>query len=243
MERVPTGIEGLDDLIEGGFPKKRMILVSGATGTGKTIFSAQFIYKGATEYDEPGIFVTLDERPNLIREDMLQFGWNFRKEEEKDMIRIIDASIAKVGFPSEEEYSMPETGFDIDKLLVEIIRTAKEMDAKRVVVDSLPALGFRYNNETDIRNAILKISYVLSKSGLTSIITSEIPEGGRQYSKFGVEEFVADGVIVLSFLGEGGPSVRTLHIRKMRGTQHSPYIHPMEITRERGIIVYSIEEE
>ena len=241
MERVPTGIEGLDDLLEGGFPRNRLILVSGATGTGKTIFSAQFIYKGATEYDEPGIFVTLDERPNLIREDMLQFGWNFRREEEKDMIRIIDASVAKVGLPSQEEYHMPESGFDIDRLLVEIARAAKEMGAKRVVVDSLPALGFRYTSENEIRNAILKISYVLSKLGITSIITSEIPEGSGRFSKYGVEEFVADGVIVLSFLVGEGPAVRTLHIRKMRGTNHSPYLHPMEITRERGIVVYPVE--
>jgi KaiC/GvpD/RAD55 family RecA-like ATPase len=177
MERVPTGIEGLDDLIEGGFPRRRMILVSGACGTGKTIFSAQFIYKGAVEYDEPGIYVTLDERPDLIREDMLQFGWDFKREEERDMIRIIDASIAKVGLPSDEVYHMPETGFDLDRLLVEIIKAAKEMGAKRVAVDSLPALGFRYDNESDIRKAILKMSYVLMKSGLTSIITSEIPEG------------------------------------------------------------------
>ena len=242
MERVPTGIDGLDDLIEGGFPKRRMMLISGATGTGKTIFSAQFIYKGAVEYDEPGILVTLDERPNLIREDMLQFGWDFKKEEEKDMIRIIDASIAKVGLPSEEVYHMPESGFDLDRLLVEIIKAAKEMGAKRVAVDSLPALGFRYDSENEIRKAILKMSYVLMKSGLTSIITSEIPEGAKQFSKYGVEEFVADGVIVLSYLGAGGPAVRTLHIRKMRGTAHSPHIHPMEITRERGIVVYPVDD-
>ncbi len=239
---MPTGIEGLDELMEGGFPKRRMILVSGACGTGKTIFSAQFIYKGAVEYDEPGIFVTLDERPNLIREDMLQFGWDFKREEERDMIRIIDASIAKVGLPSEEVYHMPESGFDLDRLLVEIIKAAKEMGAKRVAVDSLPALGFRYDSESDIRKAILKMSYVLMKSGLTSIITSEIPEGSKQYSKYGVEEFVADGVIILSYLGGGGATTRTLHIRKMRGTAHSPYIHPMEITRERGITVYPIED-
>ncbi len=239
---MPTGIEGLDELMEGGFPKRRMILVSGACGTGKTIFSAQFIYKGAVEYDEPGIFVTLDERPNLIREDMLQFGWDFKREEERDMIRIIDASIAKVGLPSEEVYHMPESGFDLDRLLVEIIKAAKEMGAKRVAVDSLPALGFRYDSESDIRKAILKMSYVLMKSGLTSIITSEIPEGSNQYSKYGVEEFVADGVIILSYLGGGGATTRTLHIRKMRGTAHSPYIHPMEITRERGITVYPIED-
>ncbi len=238
---MPTGVEGLDELIEGGIPKRRMVLVSGATGTGKTVLSTQFLYKGAVEYDEPGIFVTLDERPDILREDMLQFGWDLAEEEAKDMIRIIDASIAKIGFPSEEIYHMPESGFDLDKLLIEIVKSAKEMGAKRIVVDSLPALGFRYTSEAEIRNAVLKVSYVLRKTGLTAIITSEIEEGSKRFSKFGVEEFVADGVIVLAFPGSMGPAPRTLHIRKMRGTDHSPHIHPVEIIRNRGMVVYPVD--
>jgi len=125
MDRVPTGIDGLDELIEGGIPRRRMILVSGSTGTGKTIFSSQFIYRGATDYNEPGIFVTLDERPETIREDMLQFGWDFRKLEQEGMIRIIDGTVSRVGIPSEEDYALPETGFNLDKLLVEIIKSIK----------------------------------------------------------------------------------------------------------------------
>ncbi len=242
MDRVPTGIDGLDELLEGGFPRRRLILVSGACGTGKTIFSAQYIYKGAVEYDEPGIFVTLDERPDIIREDMLQFGWDFKAIEREGYIRIIDASIAKIGIPSEEEYAMPASGFDMDKLLMEIVKAAKEMGAKRVAVDSLPALGFRYENDAEIRKAILKMSYVLMKIGATTIVTSEIPEGSQTFSRYGVEEYVADGVIVLRYGDVGGRAARSLHIRKMRGTKHSPYIHPMEITRERGIVVYPVEE-
>jgi len=203
MERVPTGIEGLDELLEGGFPRRRTVLVAGATGTGKTIFCSQFIYKGAVEYDEPGILVTLDERPQLIREDMIQFGWDFKREEEKDMVRIIDATVAKVGLPSDEVYSMPMSGFDLDRLLVEIIRSAKEMGAKRVAVDSLPALALRYESEADIRKAVLKLTYALAKSGLTALITTEIPEGSNTFSKYGVEEYVTDGVIVLSPIHDG----------------------------------------
>ena len=97
MNRVPTGIIGLDELIEGGFPESRSVLLSGACGTGKSIFCAQFIYQGAKKYNDPGIYVTLDERPNLIREDMMRFGWDFRKLEDQNMIQIIDGSIAKIG--------------------------------------------------------------------------------------------------------------------------------------------------
>ncbi len=241
MERAPTGIDGLDELIEGGIPRRRMVLVSGSTGTGKTIFSAQFIYRGAVDYGEPGVFVTLDERPATIREDMLQFGWDFKALEDKGMIRIIDGTVTKVGIPSEEEYALPETGFSLDKLLVEVIKAVKEMGAKRLVVDSLPALGFKYDTEVEVRKAILKMSYVLAKTGVTSIVTTEIPENAGVYSKYGVEEYVADGLIVLRYGSLGGRATRTLQVRKMRGTKHSEFVHPLEITRERGIVVYPIE--
>ena len=239
MERVPTGIDGLDELIEGGIPRRRTILVTGSCGTGKTIFSAQYIYRGAVDYEEPGIFVTLEEDPQEFREDMLQFGWDFKALEEKGLIRIIDASVTRLGIPSEEEHALPETGFSMDKLLVEIVKASKEMGAKRIALDSIPAIGFRYEHVADVRNAILKLSYVLRKAGLTGVVTSETE--GERYSKYGVEEYVTDGVIVLRYGSLGERIMRSLQIVKMRGTRHSEHIHPMEITRERGIVVYPVE--
>ncbi len=241
MERVPTGIDGLDELIEGGFPRRRVILVTGGCGTGKTIFSAQYIYRGAVDYDEPGIYVTLEQNPQEFREDMLQFGWDFKALEEKGLVRIIDASVARIGIPSEEEYALPETGFSLEKLLIEIVKSAKEMGAKRVAVDSIPAIGFRFEREFDVRNAILKLSYVLKRVGLTGVLTTETGKGG-EYSRYGVEEYVTDGVIVLRYGSMGDRIMRSLQIRKMRGTKHSEHIHPVEITRERGMVVYPIEE-
>ncbi len=241
MDRVPTGIDGLDELIEGGFPRRRVILVTGACGTGKTIFSAQYIYRGAVDYDEPGIYVTLEQFPREFREDMLQFGWDFRNLEEQGLVRIIDASVARIGVASEEEHALPETGFSLDKLLVEIIKAAKEMDAKRIAIDSIPAMGFRYEREYEVRNAVLKLSYVLKKIGLTGVLTSETGEKGG-LSKYGVEEYVTDGVIILRYGSVGGRLMRSLQVRKMRGTKHSEHIHPVEISRERGIVVYPIEE-
>ncbi len=242
MKRTPTGIEGLDELIEGGFPEKRTILISGGCGTGKSIFSTQYLYKGAEKYGEPGILVTLDERPELIRQDMLKFGWDLRKLEDQDMLHIIDGSIAKIGMPTEEEFAMPATGFDLDKLLIEIIRITKRTNAKRIVIDSIPALGFNFKNENEARNAILKLSYLLTKIGVTTIMTTETNEGDQKYSKYGVEEYVADGVILLHYLGIGGTSNRTMHIRKMRATKHSEEIHPLEIT-DKGIKIHKIEKE
>ncbi|MBI2597595.1 MAG: ATPase [Candidatus Diapherotrites archaeon] len=240
MKRVKTGIKGLDEITDGGFPEKRTVLLSGACGTGKTIFSMQYIFQGATKYSEPGIFVTLDERPDLIKEDMLRFGWDLQKLKEQDMVHMVDASLAKIGIPSEEEFSMPATGFDLDKLLLEILRVSKRIGAKRVAIDSLSSLGMNFENEFEARKAILKISYLLMRIGVTSIITSEIGHGSKRFGKYGVEEYVVDGVIVLNYMGLGAQSNRTLHIRKMRATKHSEQVHPMEIT-DSGITVKKVE--
>ena len=242
MNRVATGIKGLDDLMEGGFPEGRSVLLSGACGTGKTIFCSQYVYNGAKKYSEPGIYVTLDERPDLIRQDVMRFGWDFRKLEEEKMLQIIDGSIAKIGIPSEEEFSMPSTGFDLDKLLLEIVRATKRIGAKSLVIDSIPSLGLNYNSETEVRNAILKLSYVLMRSGVTSLVTSEVIEGENKFGKYGVEEYVVDGVIVLHYMGIGTQSNRTLHIRKMRATKHSEDLHPIEIGNS-GIVVHKVSEE
>ncbi len=243
MKRVKTGIKGLDELIEGGLPECRSFLVSGGCGTGKTIFCMQYIYNGVTKFNEPGIYVTLDERPDLIREDVLRFGWDLKKMEDENMLQIIDGSIAKTGIPSEEEFAMPATGFDLDKLLLEIMRVTKRIGAKRLVIDSIPALGFNYEGENDVRKAILKMSYMLQRLGVTSLLTSEIQEGANKYGKYGVEEYVADGVIVLHYMGIGTQSNRTLHIRKMRATNHSEDLHPIKISSKTGITVHKIEEE
>ncbi|MDO8538056.1 MAG: gas vesicle protein GvpD [archaeon] len=243
MERAKTGIIGLDELIEGGFPVGRTMLVSGGCGTGKTLFSMQYIYYGAAIYKEPGVYVTLDERPDLIRQDVMRFGWDLKVLEQKNLIALIDGSVARIGMPSEEEFSMPITGFDTDKLLLEILRVTKKIGAKRVVIDSIPALGFNFENESETRRAILKLSYMLTRAGVTSILTSEVQEGELRYGKYGVEEYIADGVIVLryaSLAGAGGTN-RTIHIRKMRATKHSEDLHPLSIT-PKGVKIHKIDE-
>jgi KaiC/GvpD/RAD55 family RecA-like ATPase len=241
MNRITTGIKGFDNLIEGGFPEGRSFLLSGGTGTGKTIFSVQFLIDGAKK-SEPGIYLTLDERPELIREDMLRFGWNLRKLEDENKLLLLDGTIAKIGIPSDEEFSLPATGFDLDKLLLELMKAIKKLKAKRVVIDSIPALGMNFENEHDIRRAVLKVVYLLSRAGVTTVLTTEIDPESKKIGKYGVEEFVADGVIVLHYMGIGTQSNRTLHIRKMRATKHSEDLHPLEIT-ENGVIVHNVDED
>lgn len=249
MERVPTGITGFDELIEGGFPRGRTVLMSGGCGTGKTIFSLQFLYKGIVDYGEPGVYVTIDERPDLTRQDMLRFGWDLRTLEDQGKLRVVDLLRSKIGLPSDEKYQLNTQIEDVDRLIIEIMQMAREIGAKRIVIDSLPALGIHMSDNDKVRNMILKLSYMLRKDNLTSIFVSEVPEqqfgsGPMKFSKFGVEEYVADAVVLLHYLGTSdtqGGTKRTLYIRKMRATKHSEDIIPMYITTD-GIRVENPEE-
>ncbi|MFA6049552.1 MAG: ATPase domain-containing protein [Candidatus Micrarchaeia archaeon] len=247
MDRTKSGIYGLDELIEGGVPKKRNLLIAGACGTGKSILSMQFAYRGAVEYDEPSVYVTFDEMPDKLRQDMLNFGWNIKEAEAKGLMAIVDATSARAGMPSEEQHAMMPGQLDIERVIIEVLGICRNIGAKRLVIDSIPAMSFQLEKQSEIRRTILKLAYIVSRSGLTSIMTTEIPEqsfGSGQsmmFSKYEVEEYIADGVILLNFLGVGTGATRTLYIRKMRGTKHSLEIHPMEIT-EKGIVVKKIED-
>ncbi len=229
--RVATGIPGLDALVEGGFPRARSILVSGSCGTGKSIFGMQYLYHGLVDYEEPGVFVTFDEMPSKIREDMLKFGWNLKELEKNDLLAILDATSAKAGTASEEEHALTPGRLDFDNALLEILNVCRKTNAKRLVIDSIPAMGLHSDSLNETRKNILKLSYVLNRTGLTTIMTTEVPEGaggGAQHlSRYGIEEYVTDGVILLGFVGL--QSMRTLTVRKMRSTQHALDTHQIEI--------------
>ncbi len=245
MDRVPTGVNGLDQMIEGGFPRGRTVLLSGGCGTGKSIFALQYLYKGALEYGEPGVYVTVDERPDLIRQDMMRFGWDVKALEDQGKLVILDLTGTQIGVQSEEKYAMT-SNLDVDRLVLKIMQTAGEIGARRVVIDSVPALGFRLKDDQAVRTMILKLTYMIKKSDLTALLISEVPEqtmgtGPMSFSKYGVEEYVADSVILLHYLGMGTDTNRTLYIRKMRGTKHVEDIIPLHIT-ENGIKLINPEE-
>src|SRR3989338_4564139 len=119
MEREPTGVYGLDTLMEGGIPKGRTVLVTGACGTGKSIFCTQYLYQGAIQYKEPGIYLTFDERPDLLRQDALRFGWDIKALEDEGLLRVIDATIVKIGLVSDEKYALRPEEFDLDKMILD----------------------------------------------------------------------------------------------------------------------------
>ena len=234
VERVNTGIPGLDEMIGGGFPKGTNILVCGSSGTGKTIFCTQFLHAGILN-EEHGIFITLEERTTDLREEMLSLGWDLAQYERSGELIIIDAASSRINLPSTEEFRMGG-GFDIDALVLEIHRAATKVDAKRLVIDSIPALELKINEPAEFRKALFRLSSLLLEIGLTSLMTTESIDP-FMISRYGIEEFVARGVIVLSLEEEIADLRRFLRVRKMRGTSHLLRSIPFEITKN-GIVLY-----
>ncbi len=239
LERCPSGIPGFDELCEGGFIRDKSYLLSGTSGTGKTIFALQFIVNGILEYNEPGIFIATEERPQNIREFASTFNWDLEKLEDENMLALVDATSMKIGLPSDEKY-VDIRPFDTRSLLDQVISIQDEIGAKRCALDSTTSIGFMINDVSKFRVELLKISTTFEILGLTSIFTCEIVEGSQAISRFGVENFVTEGTIVLRFERSGHVRIRTLEIVKMRGTKHSFRIHPFDI-KDDGIIVYAEE--
>lgn len=241
LERVPTGIPGFDELCEGGLLRDRSYLVSGPSGSGKTVFALQFIVNGIEKFNEPGIFIATEERPQHLREHTLTFGWDLEKFEDENMLAIVDATSTKIGLPSDEKY-IDVRPFDTRSLLDQIITIQDEIGAKRAVVDSTTSIGFTIGDPAKFRVELLKISTTMEILGLTSLLTCEVIENGPdKISRFGVENFVVEGTIVLYYTRVENTRMRSIEIFKMRGTNHSKKIHPFEITN-KGIVVYSKEE-
>jgi KaiC/GvpD/RAD55 family RecA-like ATPase len=242
MDRTTTGIHGLDKLVGGGFLPGRSILLAGSPGTGKSTFGLQFICEGA-KAGEPGIVLSLEEDPKTWRTDMKNFGYDLEDLESKNLVRIIDASLIKVGLESDEKFSLGPQDFDMNHIMTRIVKEARQIGAKRIMVDSLPSLDILCGeNPTNIRADILKLNYVCKANGLTTLLLSEIPEGSKTYSRHGVEDYITDAVITLHYLSLGSQSGRTLVIRKMRGTSHSEDIHPVEFVDGKGIVVKRVED-
>ncbi|OKY78458.1 MAG: KaiC family ATPase implicated in signal transduction [Candidatus Methanohalarchaeum thermophilum] len=235
MPKEKTYIDGFDRILHGGFPLNSVTLVSGGSGTGKTILGAQFLIEGAKNNNKTGLFVTLDEKPDNIRQDFKSLGWKITELEEKEKFIILDAASPKVGVMSEEDY-VARFGLDVDSLLNEITNLVEEKEVDRLVIDSLPMIAFR-TKKGEIRTSIYRLMSLLNEIECTSLIITEREEGTKQISRFGVEQYAARGVILLEMHTVGNELRRTILVRKMRGTNHSKKRYPFEITNQ-GIEVY-----
>jgi circadian clock protein KaiC len=233
VRRVSTGNPAIDEILEGGFESGKTYLLAGEAGTGKTIFSLQYLIYGAKS-NEPGIYVTIDERPEMLVRDVRNFGWDLQPLIETRKLAIL---------PVRRYFTSKMWGREMDTIVNNIIeeldKRRREIGAKRLVIDPIAPLVTTYSNEVAwVREYIRSLIFSIEeKLGVTTVITSEVPTGENMMSRYGVEEFLASGVIILSLSRVGNSIIRTMFIRKMRWTAVNPAIYRFEIERGRGIVL------
>ncbi len=242
IKHVKTGIEGLDDLLGGGIPQGRTVLVVGGPGTGKTIFTAQILYKGIQEYDENAVFVSLDENKDHFYSEMAQFGWDFKAAEADRKFAFIDATrVSRVAMVKEELYgeeskSLRGKRLSVDRLIEELQATIQSVRAKRVAVDTLASLFYRFPDAMERRTAIVDLIEALASFGTTTIVTTELGQLGLERSAL-EEEYLVHGVVMMQTLFSGGTTTRAIQVEKMRGTKVNPNLVPYSIDQS-GIEIY-----
>ncbi|MCD6590871.1 MAG: hypothetical protein J7K72_02770 [Candidatus Aenigmarchaeota archaeon] len=251
VKRVKTGIRGFDELVQGGFPIASTILLTGSPGTGKTIFGLQFLYNGASKFNEKGLYVTFEQTERALVEQAKLFGWDFEKYLKNKSIQILHIST--------REINQETTKSIVEKVMKEKIH--------RLVIDSISTLAinapiYTFMTDTaliDISNGrsffsppivgdfIVKrfiysfIDDLRNVDHCTTIMISESPEKGEYLSRDTISEFVCDGIIHIVFESMGGEFSRSLLVRKMRHTKNDEDIHPLEINN-KGLVVHSTEK-
>jgi len=218
-KRVPTGIDGLDTLIEGGFLRGDVILLAGGTGSGKTIFSTQFIYNGATQYGEKGVYATFEEDAKTLKRNMLRFGFDLERLEQKGAIKVLDLETLKGG--------------GLSANIEFILGALNKIDGKRLVIDSLTAFLSACTENLEYRMLMHLIYKMLKTRGYTTVMTCSVPKGAETLG-LGIEEFIADSVIFLENVIDSLELKTRFLMFKMRGTDHSKKYHNVIMT-DKGL--------
>lgn len=233
-KRVHTGIPGLDHLIEGGFPENTVNLVVGPTGSAKTLFGMQFIYAGAKDFDEVGVYLTLEERKENIQRAMRSFGMDVDKYEKEGKLILVDVGKIRMKAPSEGDSKRVTVGFG--KLTNFLENFLKSTKAKRLVLDSVTAAGLYYKEEEVLRQELFAFTSFLQNTNITSLLITESLNETGDAPRYGMEQFIADSFINLGLERVGTELRRTITVRKMRFTRHNTKVHPLLIT-ESGIVI------
>ena len=230
IPKVSTGIDGLDEVTGGGFPKGRPILICGSAGCGKTLFGIQFLVKGILENDEPGVFVSFEESAADLTNNVASLGF--------DLDRLIAEEKLRIDHIPIERSEIEETGeYDLEGLFIRLNYAIDAIGAKRVVLDTLESLFAGMQNEGLLRAEIRRLFRWLKEKGVTAVITGE--RGDKTLTRQGLEEYVSDCVILLDFRVVDQIATRRLRIVKYRGSTHGTNEYPFLID-EHGISVIPI---
>ncbi len=223
VERVPTGIEGFDEIIRGGLVRGSTVMLSGGAGTGKTIFGLQYLYNGATKFGESGVYISFNETKEAIYRHASLFGWDLQKLEDENKFAFIKYE------PHEVDAILSEGGGSIKD-------TIDEIGAKRMVVDSITSYTLLFDNKYRESEAILDLFMILRRWGITTLVVAEVGEVEWERSQ-DRSVFLSDGVILTYYLRKELSRNRALEVIKMRDTFHLEKICPFTITN-KGVIVF-----
>ena len=236
-ERCATGIPVFDKITKGGFLPQSINLITGGPGSGKTTFVLEWLWNGLTKYNENGMFVSFEDDLENVKKDALAHGWDFSKHENERRFNF--SSI----IPYEQGLSLEMQKSQLKK---DLLASIKKFNIKRIVIDPITLFGMAFRTSYEIRKNLFELVQMLKSIGCVVLITSETAgeapldiSAGGSYSRFGIEEFIADSVVVLHNSGLGGETDRALRIIKMRRTDHVRGPIPMAIKKDG---IYLVEE-
>ncbi len=231
LHRVPTGINGFDEVALGGLPAGRCTLVTGTAGSGKTLFAVEFLARGVQRFDEPGVFVTFEEKPEDLRVNAASLGFDIDLWERQDKWAFVDASLDKA------RQTPLLGGYDFGPLIARIEHAVRKIGARRVSLDALGAILSRFSDAGIVRGELYRIASSLENLGVVSMLTAEKEGEADTLSRHGVEEFVHSNVVTLRNVLENERRRRTVEILKFRGAAHRTGEWLFAIDPNDGIIV------
>ena len=231
IERHPTGINGFDQAALGGLPAGRATLLTGTTGSGKTLFAVEFLARGIQKFGEPGVFVTFEETPADLRRNFASLGFPIAQWESEGKWAFVDAS-SEIDEPAAVSGS-----YDFGALAARLVNAVRRIGARRMSLDSLDAVFTRFGETVVVRQEVHRIAGAVGDLGLTAVVTGERTREHGPVSRFGVEEFVLDNVIVLRNVLANERRRRTIEIVKFRGATHRTGEWLFTIDPRDGIVV------
>ncbi|MCK5477168.1 MAG: hypothetical protein KAI55_04570 [Candidatus Aenigmarchaeota archaeon] len=244
MERIKTGIKGLDSLLDGGIPKNNLVLLSGQTGAGKTIFGLQYLVKGAVKYKEKGVFISFEQSREDVILQTKEFGWDVEELEKKKMLKILIFKPTKIRLSSiMAQFEKTIDEFKPNRLVFDSISTYGVYAETISFFETIMDLGLKKENinfsmtpESVKRKMIMEIMSKIKSYGLTALVISELPEVTNYLSRDTISEFMADGVILLKHVPIGESLNRSIEVRKMRYTDMGEGSRSYNITN-KGIVI------
>jgi circadian clock protein KaiC len=231
LAKLPTGIVGFDQIANGGIPQGRSTLISGTAGSGKTVMALQFLLSGVRSFGENGVFVTFEEAPSDLMQNVRSFGWDLESLVTDHKIAVVDAT------PEPGEEAIATGPYDLSALLARIENGIRSVKAKRVILDAVGALFPQLTDPNIVRRELHRIADGLRRLGVTTLVTMERTNEEGGVGRWGVEEFVADNVILLRNRLEQEKRRRTIEILKFRGATHQKGEYPFTIDSEDGVTI------